>query len=275
MRVTIIVTAVALAVGAAGGAFGVYGVLSDRIDALADQRNAARREVEAARADARRHSDRVAYLESELGVLREQFESVAARPVSPLASMLEAEGLLDEPDAGEEAFPAAALSATPDAEDDSAAAPDRDRGGNWWNDPEQRRGRVQEFQSRLTERVDTFLDEAMAAAQSLAEQERITALKEHYDYLSALGLAMAEAETAEDRRALRGDLRQTFENLRYLMEEQQDAMIRTVAERYGVDDPADQRAFMDEVRLLDESPFFRPERLMMGDLGAFFGRRGR
>lgn len=265
MRVIIIVTAVALAVGAAGGAFGVHRVLSDRIDALSDQRNAARREVEAARADARRYSDRVAYLESELSVLREQFESVAARPVSPLASMLEAEGLLDEPDANEDAVPAAALGPTPE----------RDRGGNWRNDPEQRRARVHEFQSRLTERVDAFLDEAMVAAQSLAEQERITALKQHYDYLSALGLAMAEAETSEDRRALRGDLRQTFEDLRYLMEEQQDAMIRTVAERYGVDDPADQRAFMDEVRLLDESPFFRPERLMMGDMGAFFGRRGR
>ena len=134
-----------------------------------------------------------------------------------------------------------------------------------------RQAREQEFRTRARERVDGFFGAEYGAATDAAVQDRLVRMEENTNYLMDLREAMREAESDEERQQLRQDFGETTAALHDLVVEQQDYMLRTVAQEHGIKGAEQQEAFVASVREVQSSLYFRPERLIWGMGGGFGG----
>lgn len=271
---TIIIGVVAVALGLVAGILLARSQLGPRIEQVAAERDAALRDLRQVGKDAEQIATRVRQLENENRSLEEELgalrEKLAAVPQASDVAEAEEQALWqDEP-----VFPVAldALDA-PDTQMTADAAPDdsqdrlpeeeRARREAWWREARQgMRGRMDDF----------FQDEFDATADPEV-QERVVQLQDYTTSLMELRQAMRDAQTDEEREALRETMGETFAGLRELTMAQQDYMTRNLAQEYGIKDPARQDAFIESMREMNSTPYFRPERLF-GGRGGPGGMRG-
>jgi len=185
-----------------------------------------------------------------------------------------------EPEAPPVAFDLSQLFAGVEAEPevDARAGPRTEGGRRRWGDlsPEDREAmteRRREFTGQMRERVTTFLQDQMMQSRDATEQERLAALQEYFDYMADVRERMREAETEEEREELGGLLRQSGEEMRNLVRDQQDLLVREVAKDYGITDPQKQVEFAERLQELRSSPFFWGPMTFGG--GGFGDRGGR
>ena len=266
---TAIIAVVALAVGAAGAALLAQQRFSVELDDISSARDEALRQLTKAEALAEKAAGRIVGLERESDSLRDQIAELTRPseldvPAEPAVEPLAAEIL------GEELLPA------------GAEEEPRRRGG--WRDrepTEEERAAWQErretFRQEMRQRVDDFFDDEYAAAPTTEAQERVAQVKEDIDYMIELRDAMRNAETNEERDEIRDEMMQTGMELRDLVVAQQDDMLRSVAENFGIESTEQQDAFITTIRGVQSSPYFQPERYMggmgRGRPGGFGGRR--
>jgi len=124
----------------------------------------------------------------------------------------------------------------------------------------------------MRENMDAFFQREIGNTTDPEVQNRLGLIQEHSNYAMELQEAMRQAESDEERQALREALRNTMFTLRDLGLEQQDHMLRELAREYGITDAARQDAFMASVRSLESSPYFRPEAAFPGQGMGFRGR---
>lgn len=134
-----------------------------------------------------------------------------------------------------------------------------------------RQAREQEFRTRVRERVGGFFEAEYGGATDATVQDRLVRMEENTNYLMDLREAMREAESDEERQQLRQDFGETAAALRDLVVEQQDYVLRTVAEEHGIKGAEQQEAFVASMREVQSSIYFRPERMIWGMGGGFGG----
>ena len=201
-------------------------------------------------ADRRTHAlnDTIARLERELSEVQAELRRVeeeAARPVELsffVDEMAELTGTM-EPLPGEPG--------------EDAPREGRDRWDNLT--PEEREAmmeRRREFMADFRERINALLADRLQQATDAYEQERLIALQEHFDYISELRQQMREAGTEEEREQLGELLRWSGEQVAGIMREQQNHLLRGVAQEYGITDPGQQAAFVNRMQQVRQDPFF-------------------
>jgi len=148
----------------------------------------------------------------------------------------------------------------------------RDEFSRWT--PEERAARFREFEQRVRERVNGVLQQEYAQAPDRATQDRIELLQAYMDQMAQLRGAMRDAETDQDREILRQSMRESYTNIRDLVQTQQDSMLRSFAAENGIKDSVKQDAFIANLRDLQRTPFFQAERMMGGGFGGWGGGPG-
>jgi hypothetical protein len=166
--------------------------------------------------------------------------------------------------------PAAYLQSTlPEQEDESG----RSRRGRWENltaeEREARMERHREFVADFQERVNTFLGERMMQSPDAVEQDRIAALREYFDYMTDLRQQMHEAKTDEEHAQIEELMQKSGEEMTGLQREEQDYLLRQVAEEYGITDPQKQAEFVNRMQEFRHDPFFRGPMMPDGRGGGF------
>lgn len=259
---TIVVAGVALVLGLSGGALAVRARLGPRVDVdvVAGERDAARKDLAKAVADRDAaveetrlaEADNMAYRE-QARALREQVRSLQRevrlldRERSPVtAPGPDEEGAAETPEPGRPTLQAPEQTGTAEAEE-----------GPGTEDEPERAERRRAFREDMEAWLDGFFDQAMSSATDRRGQERIAAIQEHVAYLRELRDAMRSAQGDAEREVLRDSMTETGAVVRDLVSAQQDAMLRDLAAEFGIKDAAGQEAFVQSVRTLQDSPFFR------------------
>lgn len=114
-----------------------------------------------------------------------------------------------------------------------------------------------DFRAVARRRIGEFLQAELDRTTDPVAQERIKALGEYTDYMMDLWRQRSEAQTDEERDQADQALAQAGETVRSLVQEQQDALLRSVASEYGIKDPEQQKAFIASLRETQSSAFFR------------------
>ena len=272
---TVGIVVIAVLVGAACGAWVMHGRLQPRVDTLMAQGDQAADQLNRMQAAYEDELDQmqaeIQELEDEARGLRRKLEQVPPpqQPV-PLA---------------EETVAAIELPFLPEPEEATEPEQDRRRWG------EGRRGRrrdedlteeeraarqvrEQELRTRVRERVDGFFEAEYGGATDATVQNRLVQMEEHTNYLMDLREAMREAESDEERQQLQQGFGETAAALRDLVVEQQDYVLRTLAEEHGIKGAEQQDAFVASIREVQSSIYFQPERMIWG-MGGGFGSRPR
>lgn len=157
-------------------------------------------------------------------------------------------------------------------EEASSDAPEEARAGRrgWtaedreqWD--ERRRVFEQRFNDALASEVAAMSDPATAA-------DRLDAMLEWRDYQRDLRQDLRDAESDAEREAILAEMESARATARQLLREQQDALLRDLAESNGLRSERQQDAFIAAARETMQSPFFEMELLL---IGGGFGRRGR
>jgi hypothetical protein len=272
---TAITILVAVVVGFGSGAYFNHVRVSGVNKMLAAERDQIRSELDQAMRAAEDNARQTEMLQRQLAALDDSFSQFMTTPPPPPAAM---DATMMPPEMEETtADPAETRDRRQrDRQDATADGP----GGG---DREERR---QAFAEQIRGRVDQFYQEQMQQAPDRDTQERLAAMQQYTDDLMALRTAMRDAQTDEDRQALRDSMGETFQALRQVQVDQQNAMLRDLATRYGITDQAAQDQFAQSLQRLQNSPFFRPERMFMGGggpggpggpgmlMGGGFGGRG-
>lgn len=267
---------IALCVGAGAGVFYVQAQLNDRLQALGEERDTLLSEARKAQQEARSTAERLAQLERENARLKEDFDLISQRNDEMLTRQVtQLDQVEPVPDlsASEPVASDAALGER--GEGDRRPGRDGDRESDE-NDPEraarieqwrqERAQRAQEFRERMQE----FFDNQIRQAPDKATQERLAAIREYSEYTMDLFRQMREAQTDEERDAIREELSSAGETARSLIREQQDYVLRQSLAASGVTDSKSQDALLSAVRqTMDNNPFFR-----MGGFGGWGGRGG-
>jgi hypothetical protein len=267
---------VALCVGAGAGVVFVQARLDNRLQALARERDKFLGEARKAQQEAVAAAERFAKLERENARLQEDFDLISrrndeilSRPIPPIDSVEPLDDLAaPEPETGNAALGERSNS-------DRSRRGDDDRNENE-DDPEraarieqwrqERAQRAQEFRERMQE----FFDTQIQQAPDKPTQERLAAIREYSEYTMDLFRQMREAQTDEERDAIREELSTAGETARSLVREQQDYVLRQSLVSSGVTDRKSQDALISSMRqTMDNNPFFR-----MGGFGGWGGRGG-
>ena len=111
--------------------------------------------------------------------------------------------------------------------------------------------------AEFRDRMDGFFDEAIQQAPDATVQNRLSSIKEYTDYSMDLMREMREAETDEERDALRDELSATWDATRTLVREQQDYLLKETLKTNGISNAQQQQALVDAMRQTMEDPFFR------------------
>ena len=269
----IAIVVVAVLVGAACGAWVMHRHLDPQVNALMAQGEEATERLNRMQAAHEDELDQmqveIQELEDDARGLRRKLEQVPPpqQPV-PLA---------------EETVAAIELPLLPEPEEATESEQDPRRRGEGWRGRRRdedltqeeraaRQAREQEFRTRARERVDGFFEAEYGGATDAAVQDRLVRMEENTNYLMDLREAMREAESDEERQQLRQDFGETTAALRDLVVEQQDYMLRTLAEEHGIKGAEQQEAFVASMREVQSSVYFRPERMIWGMGGGFGGR---
>jgi len=144
---------------------------------------------------------------------------------------------------------------------------DRDRRGRgpWGRGDEElseeqraeRQQRWQAFREQMQAQRESFFQTQLDASPSRESQDRVKAIWEYSDYMRELRDAMRQAETDEERQALRQSMEETGQIVRDLTRDQQDFMVRELAAQHGITSKGDQDAFVSAVRDLQSNPLFQ------------------
>ncbi|MBM3288849.1 MAG: hypothetical protein FJY92_01735 [Candidatus Hydrogenedentes bacterium] len=176
--------------------------------------------------------------------------------------------------------------------DASGAGRDPRRGGNPNETDAEREARIAQWReereqrgAEMRDRLRSFIDEQIQNAPDKTTQDRLTSISANGEAMMDLFQQMREAQTDEERDAVRDELRTTGDATRQLVQEQQDYLMRESLRQSGVTDPKAQDAAMQSLRQTMEGPFFRGPLAWGGgggpggpggfDGGGFFGGRGR
>jgi hypothetical protein len=127
--------------------------------------------------------------------------------------------------------------------------------------------RRDEMVTTARERLNQFMADSIAKAGSPEEAQRLALLRDNLNAMQNLMEEYRQLETDEEREAYREAMQQNRENVQSLVREQQDDMIRGVAEQYGIDDPGKQDAFVAAMRDTQNDPLFRSPAMTMGGGG--------
>lgn len=273
MRTGIIVL-VALALGGLAGAAGVHlmrqgqlASLQTELSSAQDAATGAEERAKNAAAELASLQRRAETLERQVAGLSEQLEAVeTAKPMDMAALMPEGDTALAALPAREFApGPAPLEGERPEQriENESAGAeaePSEEEAAQ----QAEREARRAEWRARIEDRLNTFYDEAYMGAKDRQEQDRLALMKEYTDYAMDLWAQARQAETDEERQALREAGGEAMRTLNDLRREQQADMVRDVAAQHGITDPKQQDALAQSVIRLQESPFFQPGRIFGG-----------
>jgi len=261
------IVVIAVLVGAACGALVMHRRLQPRVDELAADVDRAQGQVNQLVAAANASEDELRRMQAELRQMDDEARGLRRKLEQVTPPQL--------PTVSEETVAAIELPLL--TEPDEEAEPEQDR--RRWGDGrhgrrrdedlteeerEARRAREQQLRTRIRERVDGFFDAEYGAAADATVQDRLVQMEESTNYLMDLREAMREAESDEERQQFRQDFGETAATLRDLVTEQQDYMLRTVAEEHGIKGAEQQEAFVASMREIQASLYFRPERLIWG-----------
>ena len=274
MRNTAIVV-IAVLVGAACGAWVMHRHLHPQVTALMAQGEEATEGLNRMQAA---HEDELDQMQAEMQELGDEARGLR-RKLEQVPPPPEPGPLTEET--------VAAIELPPLPEPEEATGPEQDprregEGRRWRRRDEDlteeeraaRRARGQELRTRVHERIDGFFEAEYAAAGDAAVQDRLVQMEQNTNYLMDLREAMREAESDEERQQLRQGFGETAAALRDLVVEQQDYMLRTVAQEHGIKGAEQQHAFVESIREVQSSLYFRPERLIWGMGGGFGGGFG-
>ena len=273
MTRSIILTVVALSLGAVCSALALQTRYAKGLDALTREREALKAANADLEAQVRDTSRRVEQLERENEALEGDLAFLETHPPAPspaeeLPNQVEASIVSEEPER-----PARGDGRSGEGQDEERQDRRRGPGRDDRNNEEaQERWRAQRDQFR--DRMDTFMSTEMAKAKDQASRERLAALQEHFDYSAELMQQMRDAETDEERQAIREALGESQEARHSLLREQQDQMLRDLAASNGIKDTQQQQAFADAIRDTMSSPFFTMSGGMPMRGGGFFGGGG-
>lgn len=249
----LIAVVIALPVGAIAGRLYAEREVSPQLEALAKERDSLKSAEKALNEQISAAKSEAESLARENRKLQDQLAS--AKKVEPAQQdLLEAVG-----------SPTDAV-LTPGAQEaDASVGSDRRRPGGDPNETdEERQAREaqwrQEREQRgqeMRERIREFMDEQIHNAPDKATQERLASISEYSEAMMDTFQRMREAETDEQREAIREEMRQNGEAMRQLVREQQDYLMRDSLRQSGITDPKAQEAAMQTLRQTMEGPFFR------------------
>ena len=275
----VVVMLIALLVGGAGGRWIARGRYETLLSSAAENRSLLEQELGRFRETANNAEQEAGRLRTENEALENEVSSLemglAAQPVSqgnpaappgpepeattsaPAAPQVPGP---KEPTTQEPPGPVGVLEAGPPLSKEQA----RER-------EEQRRRWADELRQRTREAMQT----AIGKDADRTTQDRVAALDEYFDYTMDLAQQMREAQSDEERQALRDELGEAMRTSREIVTEQQDHMLRQIASQNGINSPEAQNRFVESMRETLDTPFFRaPGPGMMG-LGGPRERRGR
>lgn len=139
-------------------------------------------------------------------------------------------------------------------------------------DSERRRewdARRRQFASQMRTRMLDYLNSRYEMSDDPAEQERLAALSQYVDYFSDMRTRRRQAETDEEREALRGELFENIEQMHTLIDEQRRHILSDAFEAQGIGSERRQQALAEAVLESMQDPFFR-----FGGPGGGGGPRG-
>jgi len=259
---------VALALGALGGAMVIHGRLAPEVAQLTGQIQALNTEKARVEEQLRAVQSRALSLEKEFAAQGQPVASViegAPEPETP------AEEVLEEAD-DEGAMGAAAPQLRPKnlrkraERADVVGAPqgaEETRQDAGRPSSEERAERMRSFENQMRDQADSFLQQEYANATDAETQQRIELLQQYAAEMMELRTQMREAQTDEERDAIRQSMWESHMNARDVLQVQQASMLRTFASNNGITEPDKQEAFVAGLRDLQATPIFQADRVMM------------
>ncbi len=121
---------------------------------------------------------------------------------------------------------------------------------------EERRQQYRDFRDNAQATAAEYLAEQIAKSTDPAERERLAAISEYTDAMFESFDAMRNAETDEDRDAIRQAMMENGAVYRDLLQEQQVSMTQDLVAKYGVA-AEQQEQFLQELGDLRSNPLFR------------------
>lgn len=198
------------------------------------------------------YQDMIAVKEATITELTEENAELAARIEALTAEAQRTEAVFEFESFGdefsEEVPNPAGEKATEDADED------RRRWGGRNGEPPTPEEREELFDRMRGRMVDMWTREWENAAPE--SQARITAISDYQQELMNGRMAMRDAETDEERDALRASLEETEAVLRQTVSEEQRYRIQELSEKHDLDTPEGVDAFISETRQLMRSPIF-------------------
>ncbi|MCC6795451.1 MAG: hypothetical protein IT366_10055 [Candidatus Hydrogenedentes bacterium] len=246
----LIAVIIALPVGALAGRYYSEQQAGARMAALETEREALKAAEKAALEAADAAKNDAESLAREKRRLEDQLAS--ANKAEP-ESQMEAVGELTD----------ATLESGVDREADASAG-ERDRGDNPNETDAEREARMAQWReereqrgAEMRDRMRQFMDEQIVNAPDKATQERLKTISANGEAMMDMFQQMRDAQTDEERDAIRDEMRTIGESTRALVTEQQDYLMRQSLSASGVTDPSAQDAAMQSLRQTMEGPFFR------------------
>lgn len=115
--------------------------------------------------------------------------------------------------------------------------------------------RQQKYEERRAQAM-SFLQQKLDGTSDPAAQQRIVSIAEHLDAMLEIRQQMRDAQTDLERDQARERMHQAEANLQDLVWQQQDFLLRKVAEENGITEPARQAAIANAFFQLQQNPFF-------------------
>lgn len=259
-----IVAVLALALGAASGAFFVHGKMTDDLNRL-------RLDLDEAQDDARRLGEELEYASLENKRLRRDKEQLSqqldmitvngpAPQAVPSGEPVQVASLASdaEPGNGLRAVPRQASAFKTEGQEgavDERIAPVSSQDMPASQQP------VAAVQRPVVEEI-LYAD--METSSDPTEQARLENIHEHLMAVYENYAMLNETEDPDQRSALMNNVLQARQNLKSLVRSQQDEVVRRAVAQAGVTDPEQQLALIDSFQQVKDSPYFTEPLLVWG-----------
>lgn len=113
-------------------------------------------------------------------------------------------------------------------------------------------------------RLADLLQEAIDQTTDPFEKERLGNLRDHLKYVRDLYTSLRAAQSFEERRAILGTIAQTRANMKALVQDQRNALMRRSLEENGVSDAGLQDRVIASIETLQENPYWTEPMLIWG-----------
>ncbi|GMW00957.1 MAG: hypothetical protein AMXMBFR84_20940 [Candidatus Hydrogenedentota bacterium] len=244
----IAVAIVALALGASGGAVGVYAKYNAYIADLETQMEASQKAQKTLQAQSDELKKQLAQLEAQRKILETQAAALATpQPQGPAES-----AAMDQTDA-----PSTEGGRLAEMLAGQAALLEigRQRDEREERDERREQGR-EEFRARMQEGVSNYFQEALAATTDPVAQQHILNIQQQVNANMEMMQNMRNLETDEEREAAREQGRAAWEQTRNLVREYQDHMLGSSLASSGITDPGQQQQILSNLRSTMESEYY-------------------